>query len=444
MASVATTSDRAAQADPTLDELLAPVLEAVHERHRRGRGRRASIVEAARAAELAHRGQIRRSGEPYVTHPVAVALTVAELGLDAATVAAALLHDAVEDTGMSLEHVAGRVRRGRSPASSTASPSSTASSSTPRRPSRPPRSARCSSPWPTDWRVLLIKLADRLHNMRTIAVMPEVSQRATAQETLDVYAPLAHRLGVQQVKWQLEDLALRDAAPEALRRDRADGRVARRPSARSYLARGHRPCCASARRARHRRRASPGARSTSGASTRRWSSNGKEFDDIFDLVGLRVDRRRGAGLLGGARRASTPCGTRSRDASRTTSTRRSSTCTSRCTRRSSARTASPSRCRSGPRRCTAAPSTASPRTGATRRTPRRPRSPGCSGSPTSSRRPTDPDRVPRGAQARPRAGRGLRLHAQGPGDRARRPARPRSTSPTPCTPRSGTTASAPR
>ncbi len=74
-----------------------------------------------------------------------------------------------------------------------------------------------------DWRVLLIKLADRLHNMRTLAVMPEWKQRRTAQETFDVYAPLAHRLGVQQVKLAARGPGLRDAAPEALRRDRADG-----------------------------------------------------------------------------------------------------------------------------------------------------------------------------------------------------------------------------
>src|ERR1039458_6802011 len=103
MASVATTNQQHTQADNDVDELLAPVLESFTTL-RPGEDA-APIVAAARAAELAHRGQVRRSGEDYVTHPVAVALTVAELGLDAATVAAALLHDAVEDTGMSLAHV---------------------------------------------------------------------------------------------------------------------------------------------------------------------------------------------------------------------------------------------------------------------------------------------------------------------------------------------------
>ena len=103
MASVATQTRSRPSADPALDELLGPILDAFAAR-RPGEDD-ALIVEAARAAELAHRGQLRRSGEDYVTHPVAVALTVAELGLDAATVAAALLHDAVEDTGMSLANV---------------------------------------------------------------------------------------------------------------------------------------------------------------------------------------------------------------------------------------------------------------------------------------------------------------------------------------------------
>ena len=239
-----------------------------------------------------------------------------------------------------------------------------------------------------DWRVLLIKLADRLHNMRTISVMPEVRQRATAQETLDVYAPLAHRLGVQQVKWQLEDLASRRCSPSATpRSSRWSPRG--RPSARHYLGEVMATL-------RDKLDAFGINAEVTGRPKHLWSIyekmvvSGKEFDEIFDLVGLRVDRRRGARLLGGARRAARavapgpgpvqglhqpaqvqPVPVAAHDGDRPAA-------------------ASPSRSRSAPRRCTAAPSSASPRTGATRRTRRPRRSPGCGGSPTSRRRTSDP------------------------------------------------------
>jgi GTP diphosphokinase / guanosine-3',5'-bis(diphosphate) 3'-diphosphatase len=283
MASVATTSRSRPSADPALDELLGPVLEAF-ERHRAGEDD-APIVEAARASELAHRGQVRRSGEDYVTHPVAVALTVAELGLDAATVAAALLHDAVEDTGMSLANVraqfgevVARVVDGVTKLDRLEFDSKEAQQAATIR--------KMFLAMATDWRVLLIKLADRLHNMRTIAVMPEVNQRATAQETLDVYAPLAHRLGVQQVKWQLEDLAFATLQPK--RYAEIDQMVASRtPEREQYVA----EVCGLLR---DKLSAEHIAADLSGRPKHLWSIyekmvvNGKEFSEIFDLVGLRA------------------------------------------------------------------------------------------------------------------------------------------------------------
>src|SRR6516225_6430140 len=283
MASVATQTRSRPSADPALDELLGPILDAFAAR-RPGEDD-ALIVEAARAAELAHRGQLRRSGEDYVTHPVAVALTVAELGLDAATVAAALLHDAVEDTGMSLANVrthfgevVARVVDGVTKLERLEFDSKEAQQAATIR--------KMFLAMATDWRVLLIKLADRLHNMRTIAVMPDVNQRVTAQETLDVYAPLAHRLGVQQVRWQLEDLAFATLQPK--RYAEIEQMVAARaPQREEYLEKVlvH---------VRRRLEEMGIAADVTGRPKHLWSIyekmvvRGKEFDDINDLVAIRV------------------------------------------------------------------------------------------------------------------------------------------------------------
>ena len=138
-----------------------------------------------------------------------------------------------------------------------------------------------------DIRVLLIKLADRLHNMRTIASLPEFKQRRIAQETLDIYAPLAHRLGIADVKWQLEDLAFAVLLPAALRRDRADGRHRRRPSARSSST-------TVLDRAAGRLDELHIEAEVTGRPKHYWSiyekmvTRGKQFDDVQDLVGVRV------------------------------------------------------------------------------------------------------------------------------------------------------------
>ena len=196
----------------------------------------AMIVAAGRAALSAHDGQFRRSGEPYITHPVAVATIVAELGLDSQTVAAALLHDAVEDTGLSLATIretfgdgVANVVDGVTKLDRLQFDSKEAQQAATIR--------KMLVAMADDWRVLLIKLADRLHNMRTLAVMPEWKQRRTAQETFDVYAPLAHRLGVQQVRWQLEDLAFATLHPKRLRREIEQMVADRAPEREEYLER---------------------------------------------------------------------------------------------------------------------------------------------------------------------------------------------------------------
>jgi guanosine-3',5'-bis(diphosphate) 3'-pyrophosphohydrolase len=264
-------------------ELLNPVLVAFLRRH--PGDDTAMIVRAAETATLAHAGQTRRSGEPYVTHPIAVASIVADLGLDAQTVAAALLHDAVEDTGVTTEIIerdfgpeVALIVEGVTKLDRLQFDSKEAQQAATVR--------KMLVAMADDWRVLIIKLADRLHNMRTLSVMPEWKQRRTAQETLDIYAPLAHRLGIQGVKWQLEDLAFATLHPK--RYAEIEQMVASRAPLRDeFLAR----VLVSARQ---RLTASAVNAEVTGRPKHLWSIyekmvvRGKEFDELYDLVGIRV------------------------------------------------------------------------------------------------------------------------------------------------------------
>ena len=256
------------------------------------------VVRAGHLADEVHRGQVRRSGEPYVTHPLAVAGIVAHLGLDPRSVAAAILHDAVEDTGLGLEEVEKRfgpevsaIVDGVTKLDRLQFDSKEAQQAATVR--------KMLIAMASDWRVLVIKLADRLHNMRTIAVMPEWKQRRTAQETLDIYAPLAHRLGIQELKWQLEDLAFATLHPEAVRGDRADGRGAR-PRTRPVPGAGARSSARPARRIRCRRRGHRPAE----APLEHLREDGGEGQGVRRHLRPGGDPRRGRlgeGLLGGAR-----------------------------------------------------------------------------------------------------------------------------------------------
>ncbi|HEY1830838.1 MAG TPA: bifunctional (p)ppGpp synthetase/guanosine-3',5'-bis(diphosphate) 3'-pyrophosphohydrolase [Acidimicrobiales bacterium] len=266
-----------------LADMLAPLLAEFAEH--RPEDDTSIIVEAGRTAQSAHDGQFRRSGEPYITHPIAVAQIVAELGLDAQTVAAALLHDAVEDTGLSLE----TIEKAFGPGVASVVDGVTKLDRLQFDSKEAQQAATIRKmlvAMADDWRVLLIKLADRLHNMRTLAVMPEWKQRRTAQETFDVYAPLAHRLGVQQVRWQLEDLAFATLHPK--RYAEIEQMVAARaPQREEYVERilVH----------VNQRLTDMGVESeVTGRPKHLWSIyekmvvRGKEFDDINDLVGIRV------------------------------------------------------------------------------------------------------------------------------------------------------------
>ena len=272
-----------ATADPVLLGSIERLIARFNEHHDDGDVE--LIRRAGIAAINAHEGQLRRTGEPYVTHPIAVAGIAADLGLDEITIAAALLHDAVEDTGVTVQWLEGEF-----------GPQVTAVVDGVTKLDRLEFDSKEAQQAATirkmfiamaqDWRVLLIKLADRLHNMRTISVMPMHRQRAIAQETLDVYAPLAHRLGVQQVKWQLEDLSFATLHPK--RYAEIEQMVAARaPEREAYL---HEVMDTLSKKL-----AEFGiAAEIRGRPKHFWSIyekmvvGGKEFDDIFDLVGLRL------------------------------------------------------------------------------------------------------------------------------------------------------------
>jgi len=167
-------------------------------------------------ADKAHDGQLRASGEPYVRHPLAVADILADLEMDRATIAAALLHDVVEDTVVTSEEVADRF------GTEIAALVDGVTKLT-RIPYQSKEDAQVENlrkmflAMAKDIRVIIIKLADRLHNMRTLASLPPPKQHAVAKETLEIYAPIAHRLGIWRMKWDLEDLALRYLDPESYR-----------------------------------------------------------------------------------------------------------------------------------------------------------------------------------------------------------------------------------
>jgi len=174
------------------------------------------LTRAYDVAQTAHEGQRRVSGESYIEHPLAVAAILADLEMDRQTIAAALLHDVVEDTTITSEEVAaqfgdeianlvdGVTKLTRIPYQS-------------KEDAQVENLRKMFMAMAKDIRVIIIKLADRLHNMRTLASLPATKQKAIARETLDIYAPIAHRLGIWKIKWDIEDLCLRYLDPEPYR-----------------------------------------------------------------------------------------------------------------------------------------------------------------------------------------------------------------------------------
>jgi guanosine-3',5'-bis(diphosphate) 3'-pyrophosphohydrolase len=185
-----------------------------------------SLVQAAyEFAARAHQGQVRKSGAPFVEHPLAVAVTLAELQLDAATLAAALLHDVVEDSGVPVEEVKSKFGPEVAGLVDAATKLSKVNwTLTPDHQTTPGQAPQAENlrkmliAMAEDIRVVFIKLADRLHNMRTLDALPEDRRSAIAKETLEIFAPLAHRVGMWEVKWQLEDQAFRYLEPKEYHR----------------------------------------------------------------------------------------------------------------------------------------------------------------------------------------------------------------------------------
>ncbi len=243
------------------------------------------IQRAYRLAAASHGDQRRKSGESYISHPLAVAKGVAEFGLDDVAISAALLHDAVEDTAVDLAQIVEEF--GESVAHVVDGVTKLERVHFDSKEAQQAASVRkMMIAIAQDARVLIIKLSDRLHNMETIASLPAWKQERTSQETLEIYAPLAHRLGMQELKQQLEDLAFAATSPKQYAELEAMV-AARAPEREVYIAQllGD---------IEERLRELDIKASVTGRQKHLYSIYGKmvvknlAFDDIHDLVGLRV------------------------------------------------------------------------------------------------------------------------------------------------------------
>ena len=265
----------------TINPLLEPLYEAV--RQAQTKVDFGEIDRAFAVAYRAHDGQKRKSGEPYITHPVAVARILADMGMNTSTLVAALLHDTVEDTDYSLEQLEkdfgsevamlvdgvtklDKVQYGQAAQAETVRKMVVAMA--------------------RDVRVLVIKLADRLHNARTWGYVASESAARKARETLEIYAPLAHRLGMNTIKWELEDLSFSTLYPKIYEQI-VQLVSARAPAREEYLSKVRELLNGDLRLAK--------VRATITSRPKHYYSiyqkmivRGRDFADIYDLVGVRV------------------------------------------------------------------------------------------------------------------------------------------------------------
>jgi len=264
-----------------VNPVLEPLIKTVRATHPKADMR--LIERAYDSAAHWHRDQKRRSGDPYITHPLAVATILAELGMNTETLCAALLHDTVEDTAYTLTELRSdfgediatlvdgvtkldKVKYGESAEAETVRKMVVAMS--------------------RDIRVLVIKLADRLHNMRTLRYLPREKQERKSRETLEIFAPLAHRLGMNTVKWELEDLAFATLYPK--RFDEIVRLVSNRaPRREAFLQEVIQDVSADLREAKINPKVT-GRPKHYYSIYQKMIARDVGFDDIYDLVGIRV------------------------------------------------------------------------------------------------------------------------------------------------------------
>lgn len=253
-------------------------------------GKRDLIDKAFDLAVNAHEGQMRQSGDPYITHPIGVALTVSKLGLDAVSVAAALCHDTVEDCETTLDDVTrelgSEVAMLVDGVTKLDKVKSNVAKSQQNAEAKAATLRKLLVAVAKDVRVLIIKLCDRLHNVGSLDILPTAKAQRIAAETLEVYAPLAHRLGMSEIKWKLEDESFKALYPE--RYAEIDSLV----SARSF--KRDEQLAAAVEKIQNALTEAGIKAEVDGRSKHYWSiytkmtRRNKNFDEIFDLLGIRI------------------------------------------------------------------------------------------------------------------------------------------------------------
>ena len=265
----------------TGNPVLEPMFRAVRANH--PKADLALLERAYDTAERHHRGQMRKSGDPYITHPLAVTTILADIGMTEPTLVAALLHDTVEDTPYTLDELTrdfgqevallvdgvtklDKVKYGDSAQAETIRKMIVAMSQ--------------------DIRVLVIKLADRLHNMRTLRYVKQSTQERKSMETLEIYAPLAHRLGMNTIKWELEDLAFATLHPKIY--DEIVRLVAERAPSRDQFMRTVIESVEADLKTARVKALVTGRPKHYYSIYQKMIHGGREFSDIYDLVGIRI------------------------------------------------------------------------------------------------------------------------------------------------------------